>query len=68
MRASQVLCTVELEACAVAVGAHRGREGNLVRTLIRPNGRCKVARSAGTRQEAKTEEKIRGAVSMSAWM
>lgn len=46
-----VLCKVEPEACAVAVGARRGREGNLVRTLIRPNGWCKVARSADTRQE-----------------
>lgn len=44
-----------LEACAVAVGARRGREGNLVRTLIRPNGWRKVARSAETRQ--KTVEK-----------
>ncbi|KAK2851392.1 hypothetical protein Q5P01_007668 [Channa striata] len=47
--------TAELEACAVAVGARRGREGNLVRTLIRSNGWCKVARSAETRQETVDE-------------
>lgn len=40
---------VELEACAVAVGARRGREGNFVLTLIRPNGWCKVARSSAAR-------------------
>lgn len=45
----------ELEACAVAVGARRGREGNLVRTLIRPNGWRKVARSAETRQKTVDE-------------
>ena len=44
-----------MEACAVAVGARKGREGNLVRTLIRPNGWCKVARSAETRQKAVDE-------------
>lgn len=50
-----------MEACAVAVGARRGREGNLVRTLIRTNGWRKVARSAETRQktvdEGEKEEK-----------
>lgn len=44
-----------MEACAGAVGARRGREGNLVRTLIRPNGWCKVARSAETRHETVDE-------------
>lgn len=44
-----------MEACAVAMGAHRGREGNLVRTLIRPNGWCKVARSAERRQKTVDE-------------
>ena len=52
---SYVLCMAELEACAVEVGARRGREGNLVRTLIRPNGWRKVARSAETRQKAADE-------------
>lgn len=51
-----VLPKVELEACAVAGGARRGREGNLLRTLIRPNGWCKVARSAETRQKTVDEE------------
>lgn len=50
-----------MEACAAAVGARRGREGNLVRTLIRTNGWRKVVRSAETRQktvdEAEKEEK-----------
>lgn len=44
-----------MEACAVAVGARRGREGNLVRTLIRPNGWCKVARSSAPRQKTVDE-------------
>ncbi|KAG7228345.1 hypothetical protein INR49_009209 [Caranx melampygus] len=37
------------------MGAHRGREGNLVRTLIRPNGWCKVARNAERRQKTVDE-------------
>lgn len=39
----------------MAVGARKGREGNLVRTLIRPNGWCKVARSAAQRHETVDE-------------
>lgn len=39
------LWKLELEACAGAEGARRGREGNVVPALIRPNGWWKVARS-----------------------
>lgn len=46
-----LFCQVELEACAIAVWerAHRGREGNPVSTLIRPNGWCKVAKGCAPR-------------------
>lgn len=37
------------------MGARRGREGNRVRTLIRPNGWRKVARSSAARQETVDE-------------
>lgn len=37
------------------MGTRRGREGNLVRTLIRPNGWRKVARSSAARQETVDE-------------
>lgn len=59
-----------MEACAVAVGARRGREGNLVRTLIRPNGWCKVARSAETRQKTvgEGEEKEKKKNERRLWM
>lgn len=37
------------------MGARRGREGDLLRTLIRPNGWCKVARSSETRPKTVDE-------------
>lgn len=60
-----------MEACAAAVGARRGREGNLVRTLIRTNGWRKVVRSAETRQktvdEAEKEEKKSSGRGITGW-